>query len=212
VRRRARRPAPRDGANLDALAITATRVGQVPGGKRLLEFGLVAASTLAVADRFREVGMAAWRVALPTANAPGRVATLGVVRGGRRRVAGHTVLDVGGGPRGGFRIRPRRPRHQEAADGPEPKKGNEEASGTNERHRGHGVERAVAEIRMDRFDVYSVGDRVVHGRGWSLMKAQRVGMIDDSTDRRPRSETAVGALTTTRSGRTRPRQCHEPRR
>jgi hypothetical protein len=129
VRRRARRPAPRDGANLDALAITATRVGQVPGGKRLLEFGLVAASTLAVADRFREVGMAAWRVALPTANAPGRVATLGVVRGGRRRVAGHTVLDVGGGPRNRLRVRPRRSGHQEATGCRKAKRGRQKSSG-----------------------------------------------------------------------------------
>jgi len=102
---------------------------EVLAGQRLLELGLVAAPTLAVAHRFREVGMATWRVALPTTDAPGRVATLGVVCGGGRRVAGHTVFDVGDGPRHCLRIRPRRSRHQEAASGPKPKEGNEEASG-----------------------------------------------------------------------------------
>src|SRR5262245_53008462 len=92
--------------------------GEVLAGQGLLVLGLVTAPALAVPDRLREVGMAPRRVALPTTNALGRVTTLGVVDGGRPRVAGHTVFSIGDDSRACFRVGPRRPRYQKAAGGP----------------------------------------------------------------------------------------------
>jgi hypothetical protein len=50
--------------------------GEMLADQSLLVLRLVAAAALAVPDRLREVRMAAWRVALPTADALGRVETL----------------------------------------------------------------------------------------------------------------------------------------
>src|ERR1700730_10213994 len=100
--------------------------GEMRAGQGLLVLGLVAAAALAVLDGPGEVWMVAWRVALPTADALGRVETLGVVHAYRRRVAGLAPLDVRGGPgdrrrRIGARGRPRR----------------QEAAGARERQRSH---------------------------------------------------------------------------
>src|SRR5262249_47218336 len=91
--------------------------GEMLADQRLLVLRLVAAAAFAVPDRLREVRMASWRVALPTADALGRVETLGIMRTHRRCVAVLASFDVHGGPGDGpGRIGARgRPRHQEAA-------------------------------------------------------------------------------------------------
>jgi hypothetical protein len=163
--------------------------GEVLAGKRLLVLGLVAAPTLAVADRFREVGMPPRRVALPTTNAPGRVTTVGVVRGGWRRVARHTGLDVGDGPRDRLRVRPRRPGHQEATGGRKTKRGCQETSGA-PRHtrflrgrRAVGYETNVVRERGDPGCAVSPALHLVLAPAatWSPVAACSVGLCQNCT-------------------------------
>ena len=102
---------------------------EVLAGQRLLKLGLVAARALAVPDRLPELGMAPGRVALPTTNAPGFMTTPGVVRQGRRSMAGYTVFDVDGGPRDRLRVRSRGPGYQEASGDRKTERGHQETSG-----------------------------------------------------------------------------------
>ena len=120
TQRRPRRPVAVQRALTSALEVLA--------GKCLLELGLVTPPTLGVAHRFREVGMATGRVALPATDAAGRVTTLTV--GGRRgRMARHTVLDVGRRSRIDAGARPiRSPWQKKAAGGGNRREGPEHCS------------------------------------------------------------------------------------